>query len=83
MTCRFFTLTNLIADREVRPEYLSVGNPANEVRSVSQHLVDWCSDPESLQQRVQMMSDLADKATALAGERCNEAVTAVAVGHRQ
>ena len=44
MTCPFITLTNLISEKEVMPEYLSNGNPEADIKKVTAHLVEWCTN---------------------------------------
>ncbi|MEZ6132553.1 MAG: lipid-A-disaccharide synthase [Planctomycetaceae bacterium] len=61
-TCRFITLTNLVADEELMPEYISAGDPTKHIQAMAGHLTDWCLRPETLQDRRQRISDLADQA---------------------
>ena len=63
MKCRFITLPNLIADDEVMPEFISNGDPENDIQKMTATLTDWLQNPQSLAQRRAVMSDLADKAT--------------------
>ena len=63
MKCRFITLPNLIADDEVMPEFISNGDPENDIQKMTATLLDWLQNPQSLAQRRAVMSDLADKAT--------------------
>ena len=62
VNCRYITLTNMIAERELMPEFLSAGNPLRDVQKISRHLINWCRDPSSLAQRRSEMSELADRA---------------------
>jgi len=64
-TCRFITLTNLVAGEELMPEFISAGNPARHIAAIAGHLTDWCLNPDRLQERRQRMSDLADQAAIL------------------
>jgi lipid-A-disaccharide synthase len=57
--CRFITLTNLIAGREVMPEFISVGDPQPAIRQISAILTDWGSHPESLASVRREMDELA------------------------
>jgi len=66
MTCKFFTLTNLIAGREVMPEFMSAGNPTADVQKISTWLTECCQSPQILQQRREEMQELADS-TAVTG----------------
>lgn len=47
MTCPFITLTNLIAGREIMPEFVSGGNPEADIRAISDRLIEWCRNPEA------------------------------------
>ena len=62
MTCRFITLTNLIADRELMPEFISCGSPNADINKMAAKLTDWCANPETLKQYRQSMADLASNA---------------------
>lgn len=66
MTCRFITLTNLIAEKELMPEFISSGDPASDVAAISDQLTEWCLNSDSLARRTQEMSALADQ-TAVTG----------------
>ncbi|MEO2016687.1 MAG: lipid-A-disaccharide synthase [Fuerstiella sp.] len=66
MNCRFITLTNLIADKELMPEFVSVGNPASDVSAISDQLTRWCLNPNLLARHRDEMSVLADQ-TAVTG----------------
>ncbi len=73
MTCRFITLSNLIADRELMPEFISCGSPKTDIKKISAQLTEWCLKPETLQQRRLDLSDLADQAAVIgATERTAE-----------
>lgn len=63
MKCRFITLPNLIADDEVMPEFISNGDPENDIRKMSAMLTGWLQNPEALAERRAAMSKLAEKAT--------------------
>ena len=69
MKCRFITLPNLIADDEVMPEFISNGDPENDIQKMTATLTDWLQNPQSLAQRRAVMSDLADKATETGATR--------------
>lgn len=59
--CRFITLTNLIADEEIMPEFISAGDAKSDVESISAWLKNGCDSPEIMTARQQQMSELADK----------------------
>ena len=61
MKCRWITLTNLIAGREVMPEFLSSGDAASTVHSIRDLLLDW-SEPETLRKQKAELQELAEKA---------------------
>jgi lipid-A-disaccharide synthase len=42
MKCRYISLVNLLADKELFPEYLSA---QCEARGVSEHVLRWLNDP--------------------------------------
>ena len=63
MTCRYITLTNLIAEDELMPEFVSSGNPVRDVKAIAGQLTDWSRHPEMLAAQQKRMSILADKAT--------------------
>jgi len=44
--CRFMSLANLIGRREIMPEFLSVGNPEPQIRSMTDILDHWLRVPE-------------------------------------
>ncbi len=62
MKCRFITLVNLIADDEIMPEFISVGDPAEHIRGMAGQLVEWCCNRHVLERKVAEMSALADQA---------------------
>ncbi|MCA9085323.1 MAG: lipid-A-disaccharide synthase [Planctomycetaceae bacterium] len=66
MNCRFITLTNLIADREVMPEYISSGNPASDIEKITNTLRHWVQQPAALQEKRSELSALA-QAVAITG----------------
>ena len=44
VTCRYFTLPNLIADRPVMPEFLPIGDPRRAVAVMTEVLHRWLTD---------------------------------------
>lgn len=50
VTCKFFSLPNLIAGRMVMPEHLSVGSPEPVVRALVQDVDRWLSNAAALDQ---------------------------------
>lgn len=63
MMCRFITLTNLIADDEAMPEFISNGDPETDIQKITAVLTGWLENPETLAARKAVISRLADKAT--------------------
>lgn len=65
MNCRFITLTNLIADEEIMPEFISAGDPKPEIDRISEWLIEVCSSPERLAECRRQMVQLADRAALI------------------
>jgi lipid-A-disaccharide synthase len=61
LPCRFFTLTNLIADAELMPEVLSSGNPTGDIDRISKILIEWAGSTDALDTRRQQLDVLARK----------------------
>ena len=49
ITCKYMSLPNLIAGREIMPEFPSVGNPSKVVSQMSTILAEWLSSPLALE----------------------------------
>lgn len=49
ITCKFMSLPNLIAGREIMPEFPSVGNPDKVVSQMTTILADWLGSPLALE----------------------------------
>ena len=69
MTCRYITLTNLIAGEEVMPEYIAVTDDGVEVDQIASHLCEWISDPSQLAAARSRLSALAGHATKTGATR--------------
>src|SRR5262249_30641188 len=54
MTCRFITLVNLLAGKELFPEFLT---DRCEAKAVAGHVLRWLNDP---QESAKVQSELAD-----------------------
>jgi lipid-A-disaccharide synthase len=63
MICRFITLPNLIADRELMPEFISAGNPERDIRTMTALLIEWVSKSEVIASRKETLARLAGHAT--------------------
>jgi lipid-A-disaccharide synthase len=81
MKCRFITLPNLIADDEVMPEYISNGDPENDIQKMTEMLTSWLQNPQALAERRAVMSDLADKATDTGATRRTADFLLKAIAH--
>lgn len=63
MTCPFITLTNLISEKEVMPEFVSNGNPEADIQKLTAQLVEWCTDAEK---RTAVSNEMAGIASEVA-----------------
>jgi lipid-A-disaccharide synthase len=63
LLCRYITLTNLIAEDQVMPEFFSSGNPENDIQKMTAVLTEWLQKPETLAARKDIISRLADRVT--------------------
>ncbi len=61
VTCKYTSLPNLIADREIMPEFFCVGNPKADVRKMTDMLDAWLSDPGQLAQATRTMALWRDR----------------------
>jgi lipid-A-disaccharide synthase len=59
--CRFITLPNLIADREIMPEFVSAGDPRPVIADLTAVLDNWLRDPNELARSAADMRELRDK----------------------
>ncbi len=64
MNCRFITLTNLIANNELMPEFISSGSPDADIVKMADQLLLWLKNPESLSSAKNSMAVLAGHASA-------------------
>ena len=60
--CRFITLTNLIANNSLVPEFLSSGNPAEDIDGIARQLIRWLTDATALEASRNSLSVLAGHA---------------------
>ncbi len=49
ITCKYMSLPNLIADREIMPEFPSVGSPKKDIAKITTIMSDWLCTPLSLE----------------------------------
>ncbi len=82
MNCRFITLTNLIANKELMPEFISCGNPDRDIRGIADHLKNWLSDRESLDAARKAMAALAGHAAATGATRRAGELILAELSHR-
>jgi len=61
--CRFFTLANLIADRELMPEFAIRGNPTKYVRQMAGIMASWIRDSDSMARKRSDLETIAQQAT--------------------
>jgi len=66
MLCRWISLPNLMANREVMPEFVSSGDPEPDIVKIVERLGLWLGDPVELRQVMSDMGALAER-TAAAG----------------
>ncbi len=66
LTCKFITLPNLLADRQVMPEFYYSGDDAPTVAAITRQLDAWLTDPAALAAKQDEMERLA-AATATTG----------------
>jgi lipid-A-disaccharide synthase len=66
VTCRFASLPNLIAGREILPEFITCGPRDRTVGAITHILHGWLAEPSELQRRREELSALAE-ATARPG----------------
>ncbi|MHC4878639.1 MAG: lipid-A-disaccharide synthase [Planctomycetota bacterium] len=55
--CRFMSLPNLLADREVMPEYIPVGDLEPAIHGLHTSLSNWLATPMALEQARQSLAD--------------------------
>ena len=60
VTCKYMSLPNLIADREIMPEFYTVGNRVAAVEEIVAVLDRWLADPDQLQAAVDDIASLRD-----------------------
>jgi lipid-A-disaccharide synthase len=59
LTCKYITLPNLLADREIMPEHFYSGDDAPVVAAITRQLDTWLSDDASLAAKRREMENLA------------------------
>ncbi|MFY9256768.1 MAG: lipid-A-disaccharide synthase [Fuerstiella sp.] len=62
MTCKYITLTNLVAEKELMPEFISCGSPNTDIKNMTSQLTEWVTKPETLLQTALAMGELARQA---------------------
>jgi len=60
LQCPFITLPNLIAGREVMPEFLSVGNPGKVITGITDVLDRWIRLPEERQRATEDLLEASE-----------------------
>lgn len=81
LNARYITLTNLMANEELMPEYFSTGNPDKEIACIAEHLIGWLQRPRELGAVRSALAELARNA-ALTGatERAAELILRTLTG---
>lgn len=72
--CRYMTLVNLMADREIMPEFFT-GSPHRDVSAITNVLQTWLENPEILRQKSAELRQLA--ATAVKKGATTDAATEI------
>ncbi len=57
--CAYITLANLIAGREVMPEFVVLGDPQADIERMAGILEEWVHNPDSRLQRAEELSSIA------------------------
>ena len=60
ITCKFMSLPNLMADRELYPEFLFSSNDEKSIRQMTEILSEWISNPKALGDKIEEISELAE-----------------------
>ncbi|QDT99776.1 lipid-A-disaccharide synthase [Gimesia aquarii] len=74
ITCKYMSLPNLIADRELMPEFPSVGSPKKDIAKIDTIMSDWLCTPLSLERARNKLSSLYDE-TVISGASAQAAET--------
>jgi lipid-A-disaccharide synthase len=72
VTCKYFSLPNLIADRPVMPEFAPVGDPRPAVAAMTEVLQRWLTDREEYARQTAELARVRDEVAA-AGATANAA----------
>ena len=59
--CKYMSLPNLMADRPILPEFLSVGNPSEEIGQITSTLAGWLGDADLLSRAQAELTRLRDQ----------------------
>ena len=73
ITCKYMSLPNLIADRELMPEFPSVGSAVKDLAKINTILSDWLRTPLSLERARHKLSSLYDE-TVIPGASAQAAI---------
>lgn len=74
ITCKYMSLPNLIADRELLPEFPSVGSPKKDIEKINTIIGDWLCTPLSLERARNKLISLY-KETVIPGASAQAAET--------
>jgi lipid-A-disaccharide synthase len=61
ITCKYWSLPNLIADRIIMPERFSVGNPEPVIATVVSDIGKWLESPSALAEATKELDQLAER----------------------
>jgi lipid-A-disaccharide synthase len=61
ITCKYWSLPNLIAGRQIMPECFSVGNPQPVIDRVTFEMSQWLQDPASLAAATHELDELRER----------------------
>lgn len=61
ITCKYWSLPNLMANRIIMPERFSVGNPQPVVETVVNDISEWLANPESLEAATEELDRLRSR----------------------
>jgi len=75
VTCKFFSLPNLIAGYPIMPEFVTIDDPRNSIHVMTDILHDWLTDDDARARQKATMKLLCDKvATPGATENAAKAI---------
>jgi lipid-A-disaccharide synthase len=61
LRCKYVTLPNLFADRELMPEFVYTGSPASSIRQVTNVFRVWLGDRQQLAEKTAELTELRER----------------------